>query len=68
MRTELLIGGDWKQGGDDGRIGVLDPATDEQIAEVADGRPADALAACDAAEAAQAGWAATSPRVRSECW
>ena len=72
MRTELLIGGEWRQGADDGRIAVFDPATDEQIAEVADGRPADALAACDAADAAQASWAATSPRVRSEvlrdCW
>ena len=42
----------------------LDPATGEQIAEVADGTPADAIAACDAVEAAQAGWAATPPRCR----
>ena len=51
---------------------MLDPATEEQIAEVADGRPADAVAACDAAEAAQVRWAATPPRERSEilrnCW
>ena len=72
MRSELLIGGEWRQGSEDGRIAVLDPATDEQVAEVADGTPADAIAACDAAEAAQVGWAATAPRVRSEilrnCW
>ncbi len=72
MRSELLIGGVWRQGSDDGRIAVLDPATDEQFAEVADGTPADAIAACDAAEAAQVKWAATAPRVRSEilrnCW
>jgi succinate-semialdehyde dehydrogenase/glutarate-semialdehyde dehydrogenase len=72
MRSELLIGGTWRQGSDDGRIAVMDPATDEQIAEVADGTPVDALAACDAAEAAQVKWAATAPRERSEilrnCW
>ena len=72
MRSELLIGGQWRQGSEDGRIVVLDPATDEPVAEVADGTPADAIAACDAAEAAQVAWAATAPRVRSEilrnCW
>jgi succinate-semialdehyde dehydrogenase/glutarate-semialdehyde dehydrogenase len=72
MRTELLIGGEWRQGSKDGRIGVLDPATDEQVAEVADGTASDAVAACDAAEAAQRVWARTAPRERSEvlrnCW
>src|SRR6476619_5136509 len=72
MRTELLIGGEWRQGSDDGRIDVLDPATDEQVAEVADGTAQDAVAACDAAAAAQGPWARTAPRERSEvlrnCW
>jgi succinate-semialdehyde dehydrogenase/glutarate-semialdehyde dehydrogenase len=72
MRTELLIGGEWRQGSKDGRIEVLDPSNDEQVAEVADGTASDAIAACDAAEAAQSGWARTSPRERSEvlrnCW
>ncbi|MAT05118.1 MAG: NAD-dependent succinate-semialdehyde dehydrogenase [Acidimicrobiaceae bacterium] len=72
MRTELLIGGQWRHGADDGRITVTDPATTDVVAEVADGTPADALAACDAAEAAQASWARTPPRERSEilrsCW
>ena len=72
MRSELLIGGEWRQGSQDGRIAVLDPATDETITEVADGTPADAIAACDAAEAAQVKWATTAPRERSEilraCW
>lgn len=72
MRTELFIGGEWRQGSGDGRIAVLNPATGEQFAEVADGTPSDAIAACDAAEAAQVKWAATAPRERSEilrnCW
>ena len=41
LRTALLIGGEWRQGSEDGRIGVLDPATDEQVAEIADGTPAE---------------------------
>ena len=72
MRTELLIGGEWRQGSEDGRIDVLDPATDEQVAEVADGTPKDAQAACDAADEAQRAWARVAPRERSEvlrnCW
>jgi succinate-semialdehyde dehydrogenase/glutarate-semialdehyde dehydrogenase len=72
MRTELLIGGTWRQGSSDGRIAVTDPATGDQVAEVADGTPSDAVAACDAAEEAQSRWAATAPRERSEilrsCW
>src|SRR5690606_26505957 len=43
-----------------------DPATEERIAEVADGRPSDGMAALDAACRAQAEWAATPPRTRSE--
>jgi succinate-semialdehyde dehydrogenase/glutarate-semialdehyde dehydrogenase len=66
MRTQLMIGGEWRQGSDDGRITVLDPATDEAVAEVADGTPVDATAACDAAAAAQQQWARTAPRERSE--
>ncbi len=72
MRTELLIDGKWRDGSEGGRIPVVDPATGEQIAEVADGTPADAVAACDAAAAAQERWAVTAPRERSEilrsCW
>jgi succinate-semialdehyde dehydrogenase/glutarate-semialdehyde dehydrogenase len=72
MRTELMIGGKWQQGSGDGRIQVLDPATDETVAEVADGTPIDAVAACDAADAAQKKWARVAPRERSEilrnCW
>jgi acyl-CoA reductase-like NAD-dependent aldehyde dehydrogenase len=46
---------------------VLDPATGLPIAEVGDTDPADAPVAVDAAAAALPGWAATPPRVRSEC-
>ena len=72
MRTQLLIGGEWREGADGKRIEVVDPSTGEPFAEVADGTPADAVAACEAAEAAQRSWATTAPRQRAEilraCW
>ncbi|KAA9157471.1 NAD-dependent succinate-semialdehyde dehydrogenase [Amycolatopsis acidicola] len=45
---------------------VDDPATGEIIATVADGGPAEATAAVDAAERAARGWARTPARARSE--
>lgn len=45
---------------------VLDPATTELIAEVADGTSSDAVLAVDAASRAYAPWAATAPRERAE--
>jgi succinate-semialdehyde dehydrogenase / glutarate-semialdehyde dehydrogenase len=72
MRTELLIGGSWRAGADREVIPVLDPASGEELAGVAAGTAADAVAACDAAAEAQPHWAATPPRERAEilraCW
>ncbi|MGZ4591558.1 MAG: NAD-dependent succinate-semialdehyde dehydrogenase [Actinomycetes bacterium] len=62
----LLIGGEWRDASSGGRFAVQDPATEETIAEVADGQPEDAAAALDAAAAAQPSWAATPPRERGE--
>jgi succinate-semialdehyde dehydrogenase/glutarate-semialdehyde dehydrogenase len=64
--TELLIGGQWSPGRA-GVIPVIDPATEDPIAEVANATPDDALDAVAAAHGALAGWAATPPRVRGEC-
>jgi len=64
--TGLLIGGQWSPGRA-GVLQVIDPATEEPIAEVADATPDDAVDAVDAAHGALAGWAATPPRVRGEC-
>jgi len=47
-------------------IDVHDPASGATIARVADGGAAEGRAAVDAAAAAFAGWAATSPRERGE--
>lgn len=64
--TQLFVGGAWRDAGDGGRFAVTDPATGRTLTEVADATAADGAAALDAAVAAQADWAATEPRVRSE--
>ncbi|GAA2266564.1 NAD-dependent succinate-semialdehyde dehydrogenase [Nonomuraea roseoviolacea subsp. roseoviolacea] len=61
--TGCFIGGEWRD--TDRRFPVTDPATGQTLAEVADAGPADALAALDAAVAAQDTWAATPPRERA---
>jgi len=64
--TGLLIGGQWTTGRA-GVLPVIDPATEDPIAEVASATPEDALDAVAAAHQALPGWAATAPRVRGEC-
>jgi len=63
--TGLLIGGQWTSGRA-GMLPVIDPATEDPIAEVASATPEDAIDAVTAAHDALAGWAATPPRVRGE--
>ena len=62
----LYIGGSWREAGDGRRFEVIDPADGSVLTSVADASPAEAVQALDAAVAAQAGWAATPPRERSE--
>jgi succinate-semialdehyde dehydrogenase/glutarate-semialdehyde dehydrogenase len=62
----LFIGGSWRNASGGARIDVEDPATQQLLCDVADGTAEDASAALDAAVAAQADWAATAPRERSE--
>jgi succinate-semialdehyde dehydrogenase/glutarate-semialdehyde dehydrogenase len=64
--TRLLIGGQWS-GGQRGVLPVINPATEEPIAEVADASVQDAMDAVGAAAAALPGWAARAPRERGEC-
>lgn len=66
QQRHLLIGGEWRESSSGARIEVLDPADGSVLAEVADGTPDDATEALDAAVAAQAAWAATPPRERSD--
>lgn len=64
--TELLIGGEWRPAASGDRFDVVDPATGEVLATVANGGVDDAIAAVDAADTAAAAWAATAPRRRAE--
>jgi succinate-semialdehyde dehydrogenase/glutarate-semialdehyde dehydrogenase len=66
LPLDLWVGGVARAASDDGRFDVLDPATGTVIASVANGTVDDALACVEAADAAAASWAATSPRERSE--
>ncbi|MGH9048538.1 MAG: NAD-dependent succinate-semialdehyde dehydrogenase [Acidimicrobiia bacterium] len=64
--TQLLIGGEWRPAASGATFPVEDPATGDTIAEVADARAEDALAALAAATAAREEWAAHPPRERGE--
>ncbi|MCW2817956.1 MAG: Aldehyde Dehydrogenase, partial [Marmoricola sp.] len=63
---QLYIGGQWRDASSGATFEVEDPATGEVLCSVADGTVEDGRAAIDAAVAAQADWAATSPNERSE--
>ena len=65
--TGLLIGGEWTGGRGGGTLPVINPATEDPVAEVADGTVDDALDAVSAAHDALGAWAATPPRQRAEC-
>ncbi len=62
----LYIRGVWRPAHDGARLSVIDPATEQTIAEVADAGESDALDAVDAAAAAGPAWAARPPRERGE--
>ncbi|HEV7529054.1 MAG TPA: NAD-dependent succinate-semialdehyde dehydrogenase [Solirubrobacteraceae bacterium] len=66
VAKQLFIGGRWRDASGGGTLAVEDPATGEKLAEVADARVDDAMAALAAAADAQAEWAAHAPRERGE--
>lgn len=66
LGTGLFIGGRWREAEGGKTIEVRNPATGDLITTVADGSAADAEEAIKVAGDTQSGWAATSPRERSE--
>lgn len=62
--TGLFIAGEWRT--TRATMPVVDPSTGQPLCEIADADPDEAAAALDAAADAQAEWAATAPRERSE--
>jgi succinate-semialdehyde dehydrogenase/glutarate-semialdehyde dehydrogenase len=65
VEKRLYIGGEWRDASGGGTLEVLDPATEEPIAEVADGTPEDAMAALAAATETQKEWATSPPNDRA---
>ncbi len=61
----LFIDGSWRPAASGKTLDVLDPATGEVLATIADGGVVDGRAALDAAAAAGPDWARTAPRERS---
>lgn len=66
VRKDLYINGQWRAAADGARLDVIDPATEETVASVADATVEDALDAVAAAHLAGPAWAATAPRDRAE--
>ncbi len=66
LPLDLWVGGQPRPASDGGRFDVLDPATGEVIASVANGTVDDAMACVEAAASAAESWAATAPRERAE--
>ena len=65
-RYGLFVDGEWTEAASGRRFDVVDPATEEVVATVADGGPEDAVRAIEAAGRAQKDWARTAPRERGE--
>ncbi|GAA1139631.1 NAD-dependent succinate-semialdehyde dehydrogenase [Ornithinicoccus hortensis] len=63
---QLFIGGEWSDASGGATFAVLNPATGEEICQVADATPEDARRALDAAVAAQPAFARTTAMQRHE--
>jgi succinate-semialdehyde dehydrogenase/glutarate-semialdehyde dehydrogenase len=66
LPTELFIDGTWQKAASSATFPVENPATNEIIAHVADGGPADAALAIEAAGRAQTEWSKSTPRERAD--
>ncbi len=71
IKNKLLIDGNWCSSTDEKTFAVVNPATGELIAQVADAAPADAERAVASAVRAQIGWTEKTANERSRllrCW
>jgi succinate-semialdehyde dehydrogenase/glutarate-semialdehyde dehydrogenase len=65
VEKRLYIGGEWRDASGGATLEVIDPATEEPIAEVADATPDDAMAALAAAAEKQKEWGGSAPNDRA---
>jgi succinate-semialdehyde dehydrogenase/glutarate-semialdehyde dehydrogenase len=64
--TGMYIDGQWREAASGKRCDVVNPATEQVIASIADGGPQDAERAIEVAAQVQPSWGRTAPRERSE--
>lgn len=72
MQTELFIGGKWRPASDGATFPIIDPSTEETIADVASATVDDVIEAVELSDVAGKEWAQRAPRDRAEilrkCW
>ncbi|MGI9260247.1 MAG: NAD-dependent succinate-semialdehyde dehydrogenase [Gammaproteobacteria bacterium] len=72
MQTELFIGGQWRPASDGATFPIIDPSTEETIADVASATVDDVIEAVELSDVAGREWAQRAPRDRAEilrkCW
>ena len=72
MQTELFIGGQWRPASDGATFPIIDPSTEQTMAEVSSASVDDVIDAVEIADAAGKEWASRAPRERAEvlrkCW
>jgi succinate-semialdehyde dehydrogenase/glutarate-semialdehyde dehydrogenase len=66
LPTALFIGGKWCEASDRSTFEVIDPATEQPVAEVSSATAADAIDAVSSAAAVQESWGSVAPRKRAE--
>ncbi len=66
MQTELFIGGRWRPASDGATFPIIDPSTEQTIAEVSSATVDDVLDAVEVAHVAGLEWASRAPRERAE--
>ena len=72
MQTELFIGGQWRPASDGATFPIIDPSTEQSIADVSSATVDDVIDAVEIADEAGKEWAQRAPRERAEilrkCW
>jgi len=66
MQTELFIGGEWRPASDGVTFPIIDPSTEQSIADVSSATVDDVIDAVEIADAAGKEWAQRAPRERAE--
>ena len=66
MQTKLFIDGQWRAASDGATFPIIDPSTEEKIADVSSATVEDVITTVEVADAAGKEWAKRAPRDRAE--